>query len=221
MKNPNEFNLSPNEIKDKILSNKNAVKLFAKAFPDKKEMTSYEIRNAIASYVRSLMPFNAKIDHYFAGKTDLTESEKNGFNLFAGKAKCATCHFIPLFNGNIPPWYTKSESEIIGVPQKAVWSKAIIDPDSGRYRINPIAELAFAFKTPTVRNAEKTAPYMHNGVYTSLDEVVEFYHRGGGVGLGIDLPFQSLPFDSLILSKTDKNAIVAFMRSLTDEIPAK
>jgi cytochrome c peroxidase len=53
MKNPNEFNLSPNEIKDKILSNKNAVKLFAKAFPDKKEMTSYEIRNAIASYVRS------------------------------------------------------------------------------------------------------------------------------------------------------------------------
>jgi cytochrome c peroxidase len=54
-----------------------------------------------------------------------------------------------------------------------------------------------------------------------LDDVVEFYHRGGGVGLGIDLPFQTLPFDSLILSKTDKKAIVAFMRSLTDETPAK
>jgi cytochrome c peroxidase len=97
----------------------------------------------------------------------------------------------------------------------------MIDPDSGRYLINPIAELAFAFKTPTIRNIEKTGPYMHNGVYTSLDDVVEFYHRGGGVGLGIDLPFQTLPFDSLILSKTDKKAIVAFMRSLTDETPAK
>ncbi|MFY8046253.1 MAG: cytochrome-c peroxidase, partial [Chitinophagaceae bacterium] len=105
--------------------------------------------------------------------------------------------------------------------QQAVWTKAIIDPDSGRYRINPISELAFAFKTPTIRNIEKTGPYMHNGVYTSLDDVVEFYHRGGGVGLGIDLPFQTLPFDSLILSKTDKKAIVAFMRSLTDETPAK
>jgi len=220
--NKDEFNFSDSAIVQMLTKDTSYGNAFRKAFPRSEKFSGYEVRNAIGAYVRSLMPFRSRWDQYMQGKKEiLTKEEKYGFTLFAGKAKCATCHFIPLFNGNIPPWYTKSESEIIGVPQKAVWSKAIIDPDSGRYRINPIAELAFAFKTPTVRNAEKTAPYMHNGVYTSLDEVVEFYHRGGGVGLGIDLPFQSLPFDSLILSKTDKNAIVAFMRSLTDEIPAK
>ncbi len=79
-------------------------------------------------------------------------------------------------------------------------------------------ELLFAFKTPTIRNIEKTAAYMHNGVYKTLDEVVEFYHKGGGVGIGINLPFQSLPFDSLSLNQNEKKAIVSFMKSLTDNI---
>jgi cytochrome c peroxidase len=220
--NKDEFNFSDTAIVNKLTKDSAYGEAFSKAFPKSDKLSGYEVRNAIGAYVRSLMPFRSRWDQYMQGnKEALTAEEKHGFTLFAGKAKCATCHFIPLFNGNIPPWYTKSESEIIGVPQQAVWTKAIIDPDSGRYRINPISELAFAFKTPTVRNIEKTGPYMHNGVYTSLDDVVEFYHRGGGVGLGIELPFQTLPFDSLILSKTDKKAIVAFMRSLTDETPAK
>jgi len=79
-------------------------------------------------------------------------------------------------------------------------------------------ELLFAFKTPTIRNIEKTAPYMHNGVYKTLDEVVEFYYKGGGVGIGINLPFQSLPFDSLSLNQNEKKAIVSFMKSLKDDI---
>ncbi|MFN5647614.1 MAG: cytochrome-c peroxidase [Sphingobacteriales bacterium] len=220
--NKDEFNFSDTAISKKLTKDSAYGEAFSKAFPKSDKLSGYEVRNAIGAYVRSLMPFRSRWDQYMQGnKEALTAEEKHGFTLFAGKAKCATCHFIPLFNGNIPPWYTKSESEIIGVPQQAVWTKAIIDPDSGRYRINPISELAFAFKTPTIRNIEKTGPYMHNGVYTSLDDVVEFYHRGGGVGLGIELPFQTLPFDSLILSKTDKKAIVAFMRSLTDETPAK
>ena len=220
--NKDEFNFSDTAIVNKLTKDSAYGEAFSKAFPKSDKLSGYEVRNAIGAYVRSLMPFRSRWDQYMQGnKEALTAEEKHGFTLFAGKAKCATCHFIPLFNGNIPPWYTKSESEIIGVPQQAVWTKAMIDPDSGRYLINPIAELAFAFKTPTIRNIEKTGPYMHNGVYTSLNDVVEFYHRGGGVGLGIDLPFQTLPFDSLILSKTDKKAIVAFMRSLTDETPAK
>jgi cytochrome c peroxidase len=220
--NKDEFNFSDTAIAKKLTKDSAYGEAFSKAFPKSDKLSGYEVRNAIGAYVRSLMPFRSRWDQYMQGnKEALTAEEKHGFTLFAGKAKCATCHFIPLFNGNIPPWYTKSESEIIGVPQQAVWTKAMIDPDSGRYLINPIAELAFAFKTPTIRNIEKTGPYMHNGVYTSLDDVVEFYHRGGGVGLGIDLPFQTLPFDSLILSKTDKKAIVAFMRSLTDETQAK
>ena len=57
---------------------------------------------------------------------------------------------------------------------------------------------------------------MHNGVYTTLEEVVDFYNKGGGAGLGIDLPNQTLPFDKLNLNDTEKKALVSFMKSLTD-----
>lgn len=217
MKNPAEFNLSPNEIKEKVASNKNLVALFKKAYPDKKEITTYEIRNAIASYVRSLMPFNAKIDRYFAEKATLTASETNGFNLFAGKAKCATCHFIPLYNGTVPPWYNNSESEVIGVPKSNVWKNAVVDGDVGRYKLNQLEPLKYSFKTPTVRNSEKTAPYMHNGVYTTLEEVIKFYELGGGNGIGMNLEYQTLPFDNLKLSEKEKEDIISFIKTLTDE----
>jgi len=216
MKNPDEFNLSPKEIKDKISTNKDLIQLFRKVFPDKKEITPYEIRNAIASYVRSLMPFDSKIDHYFAGKAVLTGSEENGFNIFTGKAKCATCHFIPVYNGTVPPWFNNSESEVIGVPKNIAWNNALIDSDKGRYTLNPIEQLRFSFKTPTVRNVEKTAPYMHNGVYKTLEEVVKFYELGGGNGIGMKLEHQTLPFDHLKLTETEKQDLISFLKTLTD-----
>ena len=221
IKNPEEFNLSPKEIKDKILKNKNLFQMFSKAFPDKKEITPYEIRNAIASYVRSLMPFNAKIDRYFAGKTSLTASETNGFNLFAGKAKCATCHFIPLYNGTVPPWYNNSESEVIGVPKSNVWKNAVVDGDVGRYNLNKLEPLKYSFKTPTVRNSEKTAPYMHNGVYNTLEEVIKFYELGGGNGIGMNLEYQTLPFDNLKLTEKEKGDLISFIKTLTDKSEIK
>jgi cytochrome c peroxidase len=218
MKNDSEFNLSSKGAAAKVLSNSAYIDLFKKAFPAKDSLGNFEVRNALACFVRSLNPFSSAFDEYMNGnKNAMTQEQVLGFNLFAGKAKCATCHFIPLFNGNIPPWFTKSESEIIGVPQTAVWQNAVIDPDMGRYKINQLEELRFAFKTPGIRNAEKTAPYMHNGVYKTLDEVVEFYHKGGGVGIGMELPFQSLPFDSLQLNAGEKKSIVAFIQSLTDK----
>ena len=72
------------------------------------------------------------------------------------------------------------------------------------------------FKTPTVRNAAQTAPYMHNGVYETLEQVVDFYNKGGGAGLGFDLPHQTLPFDKLELTDAEQKALVAFMKTLTD-----
>ncbi len=218
MKNSDEFNLASDAAAKKILGSKDYVELFANAFGTKDSVSSFYVRNALSCYVRSLNPFASAFVAYMHGDTKALNADAiAGFNLFSGKAKCATCHFIPLFNGNVPPWYAKSESEIIGVPKTAVWDKAVIDNDSGRYKITPFAELLYAFKTPTVRNAAKTAPYMHNGVYNTLDEVVEFYHRGGGVGLGIELPFQSLPFDSLQLDAGEKKSIIAFMQALTDK----
>lgn len=175
------------------------------------------IRNAIAAYIRSLAPFNSKFDKAITNRNaSLTTEEVNGFNLFMGKAQCATCHFPPLFNGTVPPNFTESEMELLGVPETNVLTNAQIDDDLGRFNVFGIEERKYFFKTPTIRNAALTSPYMHNGVYGSLDEVMEFYDLGGGIGLGIDLPYQTLPSDPLELTEEEEESIIAFMKTLTD-----
>ena len=145
----------------------------------------------------------------------MTTEEKQGFNLFMGKAKCGSCHFAPLFNGTVPPGYTDSEVEILGVPV-SMHKPFKLDSDLGA----GIAERAplhdHAFKTSSVRNAAVTAPYMHNGSMATLEEVIDFYDAGGGLGLGLTVPNQTLASDSLQLSKSEKRALVAFIGSLTD-----
>ncbi len=102
-----------------------------------------------------------------------------------GKGKCATCHFLPLFSGATPPGFIEAEPEVIGVPARPDTVKATLDPDPGRYAVDRIALHRHAFKTPTLRDIALTAPYMHNGVYRTLEQVVDFYDRGGGAGLGV------------------------------------
>ncbi len=192
--------------------------LFDAAYPrDKNPITTFTIANAISSYVRSLQSFNSRFDQYVRGnKTKLSAAEKNGFNLFTGKAKCATCHFLPVFNGTIPPFYVETESEVLGVPKTKDKKNAVLDDDPGKFNFTHSDIHKYAFKTPSIRNVELTAPYMHNGVFDSLEEVMEFYNNGGGKGLGIAPPNQTLPFEKLSLSKKEIRDIIAFMRSLTD-----
>ncbi|WP_430408917.1 cytochrome-c peroxidase [Kordia sp.] len=177
------------------------------------------VRNAIATYIRTLTPFNSKFDRNISGKENtFTEEETLGFNLFMGKGKCATCHFAPIFNGTVPPYFTESELEVLGVPDVKSWKNATIDKDVGRYNVAQAELKRFAFKTPTVRNASKTAPYMHNGVYDTLEEVLKFYNLGGGSGIDISLENQTLPPDPLNLTDEELNAIIAFINSLEDKL---
>ena len=148
--------------------------------------------------------------------SELTISEKNGFNLFTGKAKCATCHFIPLFNGLVPPEFTETETEVLGVPATKSKKNATLDTDPGKYNITHSVIHKNAFKTSTLRNIELTGPYMHNGVFNSLDEVMEFYNEGGGAGLKISPDNQTLPKNKLHLTKKEMADIIAFLKSLTD-----
>lgn len=190
-------------------------KLIKNAFPTVKKLEEWQLQNAIASYVRSLNKFNSKFDQYFSGtSTTFSTEEKLGFNLFAGKAKCATCHFIPLFNGTVPPIYKKTEQEVIGTPQTK--NGKIIDQDLGRFTQYKMAQLKHAFKTPTLRNITQTGPYMHNGVFKTLEEVVTFYNEGGGEGNGIAVENQTLPSDKLNLSLAEQKSLVAFMKTLSD-----
>ena len=190
--------------------------LFHEAFGTDSIATT-QLQYAIASYVRSLVSLNSPFDRYMRGdSSQLTKNQVDGFNLFMGKAQCGICHFMPLFNGTVPPTFADTESEVIGVPSKVEWSNATIDSDPGRYVIFEMEQLRHAFKTPTVRNASLTAPYMHNGVYRSLEEVIKFYNKGGGAGIGIDLLNQTLPSDSLGLTETEQKKVIEFIHALTD-----
>jgi cytochrome c peroxidase len=174
----------------------------------------------MSAYVASLTSFDSAFDKMIRNETnDLDADVINGFNLFMGKAACATCHFPPTFSGLLPPEYSESESEVLGVPSTPQ-APFEIDPDPGRYMNHLLKEQAtfykHAFKTPTARNIIRTAPYMHNGVYNSIEELIEFYDAGGGIGLGINVPNQTLPGDSLHLTENEKLNLKLFLESLED-----
>ncbi|MEN0056906.1 MAG: cytochrome c peroxidase, partial [Mucilaginibacter sp.] len=216
--NPNEMHGDMAVAAQRLWQNKTYRKLFAAAYPQKRRtaIDTLEVMNAIASYVRSLAVLNSRFDAYMRGnKAAMNSSEINGFNLFMGKAKCGTCHYMPLFNGTLPPRFGKMESEVIGVPQTA--NGNVIDEDLGRYDIMQTPSFKNAFKVTTVRNAARTAPYMHNGVFTTLPEVIDFYNKGGGTGLGMQIDNQTLPFDKLNLTDKESEDIIAFIKSLNSK----
>lgn len=175
----------------------------------------YGMLKAISEYEKTLISMNSRFDKYIKGDfKQLTSQEINGYTIFSGKALCGSCHFFPLFNGLVPPIYNDTEYEVIGVPENI--NSKIIDKDVGRITVSRVNIHQHAFKTPSVRNIALTAPYMHNGVYKTLDEVIDFYNQGGGQGLGINIPHQTLPFDSLQLNKQEIKDIKLFMLTLTD-----
>ena len=213
VKNHNEFNMTMDSVVARVMKNQGYKNQLKKLYNNQR--IDFNIRHAIATYIRTLNTFNSKFDKNIRGEEEtLTATEKHGFNLFMGKALCATCHFAPVFNGTVPPNYTDTELEFIGTPNL---KQTAISEDLGRYNLFKTEERKHFFKTPTVRNIAKTAPYMHNGVFTTLKEVIEFYNKGGGTGLGFDAPLQTLPFDELKLTDQEIQDLIAFMETLTDE----
>lgn len=216
-----EFATDFNTIIKKLKQSKEYKDLFLEAYSDYPQyaVTPATLTNALACYIASLRSFNSPFDQYVRNeREDLSPSAKNGFNLFMGKAACGTCHFAPTFNGTVPPIYEESESEILGVPLTA--ENKELDRDIGRIgnRI-PRDEAPFyihSFKTVTVRNAAMTAPYMHNGVYETLEQVVDFYNKGGGAGMGLEVPYQTLPDAPLNLTEQEQKDLIAFMEALND-----
>lgn len=215
--NEKEFHTDLDQFAQRVESDSSYVKDFDEAY--KTTVSDAAVRQAIADYVRTLNPWNSRFDQNIRGeRNDLTAEERLGFNLFMGKAKCATCHFAPIFNGTVPPNFTESEMEHLGTPEQVAWEDATIDDDLGRFNVFQTENRKHFFKTPTVRNAALTAPYMHNGVFTDLDQLLKFYNVGGGAGIGIDSEFQTLPPDNLELTDEELDALKAFLNSLTDKV---
>jgi cytochrome c peroxidase len=191
---------------------------FARAFNsgDRDGATALHLRQALAAYVRTLVTLDSRFDRAVHGDTAVfSADERRGFNLFMGKAGCGTCHFAPLFSGNTPPRYVASDAEVIGTslsPSRL----SMLDPDSGRAKIDHRPEHLRAFKVPSLRNIALTVPYMHNGAFETLDDVMHFYEIGGGAGAGARLSNQTLPADSLKLGRAERKQVIAFLRTLTD-----
>jgi cytochrome c peroxidase len=215
--NQKEMSSSIDEMIAKLNQSEEYKSLFKQSYKGTVDtlISYYGILKAIAEYEKTLISMNSRFDKYIKGDyKQLSAREINGYTIFAGKALCGSCHFFPLFNSLVPPVYNDTEYEVIGVPEHS--RSKTIDKDEGRIIVSKSYIHQYAFKSPTVRNIALTAPYMHNGVYKDLDEVIKFYNDGGGQGLGIHIPHQTLPFDSLRLNKNEIADLKAFMLSLTD-----
>ena len=217
--NPLEMGGSEAEILQKVMSCKEyskALKGLLTFTPEAPEVTFAHLSSAITYYYSKFSKATSPFDVAMNAHNSPGPAAARGFNLFMGKAACATCHFVPQFNGVKPP-FVSSEFEVLGVPADLTYKT--LGTDAGRYGVNPAAEMMNAFRTGSVRNAARTAPYMHNGVFKTLEEVVDFYDRGGGAGHGLAVKNQTLAADSLHLSTSEKADLITFIHSLTEQVP--
>ena len=211
--NKKEMQSSFESAIQKLNTSEEYVAWFKRAFKGKEDtlISKTSIENAISEYERTLVSLDSKFDRNIRGdENSFTNDEKKGFNVFMSKGRCATCHYLPLFSGVVPPYYTRSEFEIIGTTSTADLKHPELDPDKGRGGLYGTEIFMHAFKTPSLRNIALTAPYMHNGAFENLKQVIDFYNKGGGNGLGLHLANQTLSPDSLHLSDKEINSLISF-----------
>ncbi|MEK6717896.1 MAG: cytochrome c peroxidase [candidate division NC10 bacterium] len=186
---------------------------------------------AIAAFERTLVskPENVPFDRFMKGDAKaLTEEAKRGLGLFLGKAGCVQCHSGPLLsdesyhNLGVPknPVFEEDplrqitlryQHVIRGVPEKVYRSA---DRDLGLYYTTKQEQDKGKFRTPSLRELTYTAPYMHNGVFFTLEEVIEFYDKAGG-----DEPNKSPLLKPLKLTAEEKKDLLAFLLSLSSDKP--
>ncbi len=158
------------------------------------------IAEAIAAYERTVLSTNSAFDKYMMGdQKAMDEAAARGLALFKGKARCILCH-----NG---PNLTDNQFHNLGVPQVGPMKE-----DLGRYNVTRAEKDKGAFKTPTLRSITETSPYMHDGAFKSLEEVVEFMNEGGGRN-----PNRSPLMKPLGRTPEGKADLLAFLRALTGE----
>jgi cytochrome c peroxidase len=189
-----EMNQNPEELVKELKAIPGYVEMFNDAYPGR-GVTKDTISMALASFERTIISAKSPFDRWIAGDENAISREaKRGFKLFEGKAHCATCHSG--YN------FTDDGFHNIGLKSS----------DMGRFAVKAVDVSKGAFKTPTLRNIEQTAPYMHNGAYDSLEDVIDHYVRGGDVKTNLSPNFKKAE-----LSKYEKADLLAFLKTLTGE----
>jgi parallel beta-helix repeat protein len=201
-----EMNQNAGELVKELLAIPKYVRLFQNAFGGKPEeaVTFRNVTSAIATFERTFLSFNSKFDRYAAGDSyALNDSEKRGLQLFRSlKTRCFECHAFPNFSDG--------SFRVNGVPDLEGQAH-----DLGRAKV-PGQGPEGAFKVPTLRNTALAGPYMHNGRFATLDDVIAFYAKGGGR----QYPNQTLAIDDKIgafdITAEETADLVAFLKALTD-----
>ncbi|MBY0380436.1 MAG: tryptophan tryptophylquinone biosynthesis enzyme MauG [Xanthobacteraceae bacterium] len=194
------MNLSEGELMERLKAVPAYVHDFTAAFGDN-TINKSRIEQAIATYERTIVAKEAPFDRWIDGdEKAISQQAKHGFAIFNGKGKCADCHSGPSF--------TDGSFQDIGTAT---------GDDTGRGRYFPTSEkLRYAFKTPTLRDVAKRAPYMHDGAIPTLEAVIDHYNKGG-----IDRPSRSPSIKPLHLTAEEKSDLIVFLKTLTGDSPSK
>jgi len=193
IENPDELALPLDRLVARLRASPGYPSLFRRAFPTH-EITRFTVGQALASYLRTLRSGDTRVDRYVVGDTTaLSAAERRGRALFLGKGNCADCHSGPTFSDE--------RFHNTGV--------AVGTTDEGRYAITRDGPDRGRFKTPTLREIVRTAPYMHDGSITTLERVVEFYDGGGRANPNLDQEIHPLR-----LNAAEKTDLLAFLRAL-------
>ncbi len=189
----------------RLLSDEQRTKTFL-AHARKPILTRDMVIHALEAFVRSLVTVESRFDKfYYLGQTDIfTAQERHGLELFRGKANCTSCHTM----NNEFALFTDNAFHVTGSGfTNGRWT------DLGRYSVTKLDSDLGAFKTPTLRNVGRTAPYMHDGELTSIESVIEFYDRGGNQAPGLDRKLKPLG-----LTSDERRDLAAFLRTLDSRV---
>ena len=160
-----------------------------------------DLSRALASYVRSILSGDAPFDRFVNGdRKALTAEQQAGLQIFRGKGNCTACH--------VGPTFSDERFHNTGV----AWRDGRLH-DEGRAGVTSLEADRGAFKTPTLREVARTAPYMHDGSLVTLDDVINYYDRGGNPNVGLDPELRPLK-----LTTDEKRALAAFLRALSGTV---
>lgn len=199
----NEMAGDPETIVEELKSIPAYVEMFERAFGAKDAITFENVQYAIAAFQRSLVTNNSPFDRYAAGQFNaLTAQQRRGLDLFrSANTRCFECHAAPTFG--LDAFFVTGSPDLPGQPHDLGRAGVAADGEDG------------AFKSPTLRNIVLSAPYMHNGAFATLEEVLDFYAQGGGRPDGVTNVHRHVT--GFEMNDQDKEDMIAFLYALTDE----
>ena len=197
IESPTEMGSSIDQAVERLRAHKEYTALFQSAFGEK--INADNLAKSLASFERVLLSGNSRIDRFRAGEVRaLSEHERHGLWLYESRGGCWRCHSGPNFSDE--------SFHNTGVS----WNRTPID--LGRFAVTNKDSDRGRFKTPSLRNVALTAPYMHDGSLATLEDVLDFYNRGGNKN-----PYLEETVKPLGLTQEDKKDLVAFLKALTGE----